>query len=410
MVEPAQPPRTIKVGMVSSATGPWALLGLAGIEGARLAVADLNAAGGLLGHRIDLIVRDDGGKAAAGARATREVIVDDEAALLLGPVGSDVLLAMSEVARETRTILISHTANTERAFVEGGHRYIFSVVANTFIEGSAMALYMARQPYRRYVILGPDYELGHTQAEAFERRLREHRPDVEIVARLWPKAGAQDFATYLTDILEARPDAVYSNLFGADLAAFTRQGRAVEFFTKVPFAALYDVETLQALGPDAVEGVVGYERGPFHVIRKLWPSPRFEDFLHRYGAATNRYPSAWAMNAYDAVMAWAKAVRRVETFDTEKLVDALEGLELDSLQGPGRFIRPVDHQANVGSYIGVVAWDERFPDFAIWRDATYIPGDQVWRSEAEVREIRGRAPEHAAAPRSAPGAGTPAVR
>jgi hypothetical protein len=48
----------------------------------------------------------------------------------------------------------------------------------------------------------------------------------------------------------------------------------------------------------------------------------------------------------------------------------------------------VDHQANVGSYIGVVAWDESFPDFAVWKDATYIPGDQVWRTEAEVLEIR----------------------
>jgi len=73
------------------------------------------------------------------------------------------------------------------------------------------------------------------------------------------------------------------------------------------------------------------------------------------------------------------------------VVDALEGLELDSLRGSGRVIRKADHQANVGSYIGVVAWDRSFPDFALWRDATYIPGDRVWRPEDEVRRVRARA-------------------
>jgi hypothetical protein len=77
---------------------------------------------------------------------------------------------------------------------------------------------------------------------------------------------------------------------------------------------------------------------------------------------------------------------------------ALEGLELDSLRGSRAVIRPVDHQANVGSYIGVVAWDPAFPDFAAWKDAVYVPGDRVWRSEAEVRAIRARSRDADRAP------------
>ena len=389
--EPSRPQPTVKVGMVSSASGSLALLGLAGIEGARIAVAELNAAGGLLDHKVDLIVRDDAGRPEVGAREARDAIVNDEVALLLGPVSSAILLRISEVAREDRTILISHTANSERAFVERGHRYIFSVVPNTFIEGSAVARFLAAKPYRRYMILGPDYELGHIEAEAFERRLKEERPDAEIIGRLWPKLGETDFAPQITAILAANPDAVYSNLFGADLIEFTRQGRGSDLFGQVPFAGLYDVEVLQGLGKDVVEGVIGYDRGPFHVIRRLAPSPRFEQFISQYGAATNKYPSTWAINAYDAVMTWAKAVSRAGTFATEPVADALEGLELDSLRGPGRFIRKVDHQADVGSYIGVVAWDPTFPDFAVWKDASYIPADQVWRPEAEVPDVRTRA-------------------
>jgi hypothetical protein len=87
-------------------------------------------------------------------------------------------------------------------------------------------------------------------------------------------------------------------------------------------------------------------------------------------------------------MTWAKAVRKADSFDSEKVVDALEGLEIDSLRGPGCVIRRADHQASVGSYIGLVAWDDGFPDFALWKNATYVPGDQVWRPEAEIRAAR----------------------
>ena len=390
-VQPAQAQKAVKLAIVDTTTGGAALYGLAGIEGAKIAVAELNAAGGVLGRKVELLVRDDAAKPDVGAREIRDVILREEVAAVFGPVSSGVLLAMSEVAKENKTLLIAHTSNTERAFVERGHRYIFSVVPNTFIEGSAMGLYMAKKPYKRYMIIGPDYEFGHIQSEAFERRLKENKKDVEIIGRVWPKLGETDFTSYITAILAAKPDAVYGNLFGSDLIAFTKQAKGYDFFNKIHFASLYDVDTLQGLGKDAVEGVIGYERGPFHVIRKLAPSPHFEDFIKKYRAATNKYPSTWAINAYDAVMAWAKAVKKANTIDTEKVVDALEGLELDSLRGPGRYIRKVDHQANVGAYIGVVAWDKSFPDFAIWKDASYVPGDQVWRPEAEVMEIRAKA-------------------
>jgi branched-chain amino acid transport system substrate-binding protein len=389
--QPTEAQKPIKIAMVNTSTGGAALYGLAGIEGAKIAVAELNAGGGLLGRKVELILRDDGAKADVGARETRDVILREEVAVVFGPVSSGVLLAMSEVAKENKTILIAHTSNTERAFVEKGHRYIFSVVPNTFIEGSAMGQYMAKKPYKKYMIIGPGYEFGYIQGEAFERRLKENKKDAEIIGKLWPKLGETDFTSYITAIIAAKPDAVYGNLFGSDLIAFTKQAKGYDFFKKFPFAALYDVDTLQGLGKDVVEGVIGYERGPFHLIRKLAPSTRFEEFIKKYRAATGKYPSTWAINAYDAVMTWAKAVKKANTIETEKVVDALEGLELDSLRGPGRYIRKVDHQANVGSYIGVVAWDKNFPDFAIWKDGSYIPGDKVWRSESEVLEVREKA-------------------
>jgi branched-chain amino acid transport system permease protein len=382
------PRRTVKLGMVTTLAGPLALLGRAGVEGARLAVADLNAAGGVLRSQVELDVRDDAGDPEIGVRAAKDLMEHAGVAALLGPVSSAILLPISDLAKERKTILLSHTANSERAFGERGHRYIFSLVPNTHIEGSAVAAYMAKKPYRRYLIIGPDYELGHIEAEAFERRLLKERTDIEIVGRLWPKLGETDYGPWIAQILAARPEAVYANLYGSDLVEFTRQAKAAKLFEQVRFVGLYDVEALQALGKDAVAGVTGYDRGPFHVIRRLAPSPEFETFIRQYGAATNKYPSTWAINAYDAVMAWARAVETAGTFEADAVVDTLERLQLPSLRGAGRFIRKVDHQANVGTYLGEVAWDPAFPDFALWKDPVYVAAEEVWRSEPEVLELR----------------------
>lgn len=381
----------VKLGMVTSTSGGSALFGQAGVDGAKIAVDELNASGGVLGRRIELIVRDDEGKTDVGARETRDLILSQKVSALLGPVSSAILLAISPIAKENKTVLLSHTANTERAFWEQGHAYIFSVVPNTQIEGAALGLYLAKLPYKRYVIIAPDYEFGHIQSEAWKKKLQELRPDVVVVKELFPKLGEKDFTSFITAALAEQPEAVYSNLFGSDLVAFTKQAKNYGFFEKVRFAALYDVDTLQALGPDAVPGVIGYDRGPFHAIRKLAPSERFDKFVDEYRKRTGKWPSTWAINAYDAVMAWAKAAQKAGDVASDRVAPALEGLELDSLRGPGRYIDKYRHQANVGSYIGVVDWAADFKEFATYREATYIPGDQVWRSEEEIKQIREKA-------------------
>jgi Periplasmic binding protein/IS66 C-terminal element/Transposase IS66 family len=215
-LKPKQPQQAVNLVMVNSITGPMALYGLAATEGAKIAVSDLNEAGGLLDRKLHLITRDDGSSPTMGVRQAREAIRLDDPQAMFGPVSSDVLLAISQVSKDNKTILISHTANSERAFVDHGHRYIFSVVPSTFMEGSAMGIHMASCACRRYVILGPDYEFGHIQAEAFERRLKEERPDVEIVDRIWIKPGKADYSRHIEAIRAARPDAVYCNLYGSD--------------------------------------------------------------------------------------------------------------------------------------------------------------------------------------------------
>jgi len=117
--------QTVKIGTATALTGLGALIAKAGVVGMEIAVEDLNKKGGLLGRKVELIVRDSKLRPEIGARELKELILNDKIELAIGPVSSGVGLAMSEVAKEHKV------PNTERMTVERGHRYIFKLVPNS---------------------------------------------------------------------------------------------------------------------------------------------------------------------------------------------------------------------------------------------------------------------------------------
>src|SRR5436309_9062565 len=151
--------QTVKIGTATALTGLGALIAKAGVVGMEIAVEDLNKRGGLLGRKVELIVRDSKLRPEIGARELKELVLNEKIDLAIGPVSSGVGLAMSEVAKEHKVPICMHTANTERMTVERGHRYIFQLVPNTFMEGTMVATRAAeRKEWKRYVVIGPDYD------------------------------------------------------------------------------------------------------------------------------------------------------------------------------------------------------------------------------------------------------------
>jgi len=373
----------VKVALITDSAGSTSLFGVANINGARLAVEQLNADGGVLGRPVELLVRDSQSNPEVGVQLARDAILRDAVSAIFGPVSSAVAAAMTEVAAENSTPIFFHTSNTQRLTTELFHEYAFQVGPNTTMEGRGNAISLADSGHERWAIIAPDYEFGHLQAEAFVAKLQELNPDVEIVNEAFPPLGEKDFTPYITTLLAAEPDAVYGSLFAGDLVAFTRQAAPLGFFDEVFFTSLYETDALRALGADAPDGVRGYSRAPFFAIE----SDTIDAFIDDYRNAYGTYPSDWAIMAYDAVMLWAAGVEGAGDLDPDALVAALEGFEFDSLRGPVT-IRAEDHQASVSVYSGIVTQD---PDigFATWTDVESIPGEDVWLTEEEVVEQQG---------------------
>jgi len=376
--------QTVKIGTATDLTGIGALIGKAGVAGMEVAIEEINKKGGLLGRQVELIVRDSKLRPEIGARELKELVLNEKIDLALGPVSSGVGLAESEVAKEFKVPICMHTSNTERMTVERGHRYIFQLVPNTFMEGTMVAMRVAeKKEWKRYVLIGPDYDYGRTVAAAFTAKMAQLRPDVEIAKEFWPKLGEPDFTSYITGILAQKPDVLYSILWGGDMVGFLKQGQPYGVFEKVPLIWLSELDTLRALGPDMIEGVIGHTRAPFYAIT----TKEIGAFIERYRGKTRNYPSDWAIQAYDCVSVLAQAVEAAKALDREKVVDVLEsGRKFKTLRGEVYF-RKEDHMGSVPYYAGVVKKTPIY-SFMILTDVRTYAAEQIWRPVADIAKER----------------------
>jgi branched-chain amino acid transport system substrate-binding protein len=373
----------LKVGMATTLSGAIALFGVANQNGAQLAVDQLNAAGGVLGRPVELIVRDEQARPEEGVAQARDLIISEEVDVMLGPVSSGVALAITEVTGERGVPFIVHTSNTEALMTEEFNPYLVSVVPNTGMEARAQGVDLADSGYTQWATIAPDYEFGQRQTSTFVETVRENNPDVTIVAEQWPELGETDFQPFITSLIGSGAEAVYSPLFATDLVTFTRQADDLGFFDRTYFTALYETDALRELGDEYdLDGVRAYSRCPFTI-----DTPQMADFVASYSDRYDDVPSDWACMAYDAVMLWAQVVEENGSEDPDEFADTVGGFEFTSLRGD-IYVRDIDHQAAVPSYIGELQYDDDL-GFYVYTNLQTVPAEEIWLSEDEVQDRRG---------------------
>jgi branched-chain amino acid transport system substrate-binding protein len=375
--------KTVKLGFIADITGPGFLISLAQKNALDLGVEEINSSGGLLGRKTEILVRDSQMKPELGAALARDLIYKDKVDFLFGPTSPAVALAVSLVAKEHKKLICFHAANSERLTTEQGHRYLFQVTPNTFMKGQAVATFLTKKGFKKIALIGPDTDNAHGQAMAFKKKLAEINPGAQVVKELWPKLGEQDYASYITALSAGKPEIIYTLLWSGDLAGFFRQSRAAGLFHKGPtMIGLLDYDLLKGLGADLLANLYGFDWAPFYAIN----TPQIKAFIEKYRLRTGEYPSAWAITVYDGLLALRKAVEKAKTVDTEKVIEALEGLQWDSLRGP-QMIRSQDHQANGGLYFGITYKDPKYSFFTM-KNLLYIPGQEVWHTPEELKTFR----------------------
>ena len=374
--------KVVKLGFVADITGPGFLIALAQKNALQLGQEEINSTGGLLGRKVEMIIQDSQLKPELAAALAREMILRDKVDFMIGPTSPSVALAVSMVCREYKKLICFHSAGNENLTVEQGHRYLYQVIPNTYMEGQAAATFLFKKGFKKIAIIGPDVDYGHMVVAAFKKRLADLSPSVQVVKELWPRIGEPGYVGSIHTLLSGGQDAVFSLLWGGDLANFIRQAKPLGFFQRVPFLGMIDYDLLKGLGVEMIPNLYGFDRAPFYALN----NPQMKAFVEKYKTRTGEYPSAWAITAYDGLMVLRKAVEKAKSLDTEKVIDALEGLQWDSLRGP-LSIRPFDHLANGGTYFGITVKDPKY-SFYIMREVVYFPGNDLWHPVEEIKSLR----------------------
>ena len=346
-------------------------------KGMELAVEEINAAGG----KVELVVRDDGGTPGDAVRVAEELIVRERVNLLIGTFASNVGLAVSNLAAQRKVLFLASEPLTDKIVWENGNRYTFRLRPSTYMQVAMLVPEAARLKKKRWAIVYPNYEYGQSATASFRRLLAQVQPDVEFVAEQAPALGKIDAGAVVQALADAKPDAIFSSLFAADLQRFVREGNTRGLFRNTPVFNLLagEPEYLDTLKDETPEGwwVTGY---PWSEIN----TPEHRKFREAYQKRWNDYPRQGSVVGYPAVYAAAEAAKKAKSADTEKLIAALKGMQMSTPFGQVQW-RAIDNQSTMGAYVGQLAKKDGKGVMVNWR---YADGAKFQPRDEEIRKLR----------------------
>jgi branched-chain amino acid transport system substrate-binding protein len=350
-------------------------------KGMELAVEEVNAAGGVLAKKIEVVSRDDNGNPADAVRAAEELLTREKVAFLIGTFPSNVGLAVADFAKQRKTLFIAAEPLTDKIVWDAGNAYTFRLRTSTYMQTAMLIPDAAKLKKKRWAIVYPNYEYGQSATAAFKKLLKEKQPDAEFVAEQAPPLGKIDAGAVAQALADAKPDAIFSSLFGADLAKFVREGTQRGLFKGVEVFDLLggEPEYLDPLKEEAPDGwyVTGY---PWSEIK----TAEHKKFLDAYQAKFKDYPRLGSVVGYSTVMSAVAAIKKAGSLDQEKLVAAMAGLQLGTPFGPITY-RALDHQSTMGAYVGQIGVKDGKGYMKSWR---FVDGKDALPSDEEVRKMR----------------------
>jgi branched-chain amino acid transport system substrate-binding protein len=304
--------------------------------------------------------------------------------ILMGTINSALALAISDMCKKEKVPFFVTFSKSAKITGAKGHRYVFSITENTALAGKAAAVGLAEKPFKKYWIAGDDYEYGHAIADGVWSNLKKMKPDVTLLGQSWWKVGEPDFTPYITAILSAKPDAVIIATGGRDCVPFLKAAKATGFNESVPFFmhTATELSTLKPLGHQAPEGVIGTSNYFYY-----YPETEAnQDFVANFEKTYNRKPAVGAVYGLLAAKYIFGAYEKAGEIDTEKFIDNVEGMTVDSPIGPVT-MRAFDHQAMLPMFMGVTQKVDGY-DYLIATDIMTIPGEAVMPAIEEIEKAR----------------------
>ena len=308
---------TIKVGEFASLTGKEATFGMSSHEGTLLAVEEINAAGGVLGKKLELLTEDNQSKPGESATAVNKLIARDGVIAILGEVASSRSLEAAPICQQNKIPMISPSSTNPKVTESGD--YIFRVCFTDILQGKILANFAGQKLQAKKVAIFTDVKSDYSKGLA--KYFKEHfiAAGGQIVTELDFNGGDKDFKAQITAIKGANPDAVFIPAYYTDVALICIQAKQLGMTAPIFGGDGWESEDLIKIGKDAVEGTYFST----HCAADS-PGDKVAKFVEAYRKKFNgKTPDAMAMLGHDSAKILAEAIQKTGSTDAAKIRDAL---------------------------------------------------------------------------------------
>ncbi len=348
---------TLKLAHLTPRTGFLGQLGDYGFKAASLAVDEINAAGGLLGRKVELIAEDSVNPQTAVTKA-QKLIERDKVVAIIGEINSASALAIGEqVARYKTTPFFNTGANSDALRGKNCNRLMFHIEAgNTMYTKTIGTWQKAENKIKgaRWYMLTADYAFGHDLFRVSTKFLKENGG--ELLNNDMVPTNTQDYSAYILKIRQAKPDLVYINLAGVDQTTFLKQYK--EYNLPYPLAGgVMDTIPFWGAGIDSISG--HWQSLWYHGL----DIPAAQAFTKRFSDKSGFPPDNQAWGDYVGVRIMAQSIAETKTTDAAKIVEYLEkGASFDILKARKGSFRAWDHSLLQEMYVVKVKDKARMKD------------------------------------------------
>ena len=378
-----QKPAELKIGMTTFLSGPAAVFGVPGKAGAELVIDEINAAGGIGGVKLKAVIIDEGVGADKLLSEYRRVVQEEGVKVMLASISSGNCNALAPVAEDLKVLNVMWDCGTEKILENKRYKYVVRTQANATSEMVASVLFLLRTKpnFKTIAVINQDYAWGRDSWEIFIGTLRALKPDVQVVAELFPKFGSTDFSSEISRLQALSPDVILSTSWGGELDTLIRQSAQRGLIKTSTWVLPLAESSLERVGKSLPDGTIVGMRGDHYFLHPEYKNDaRHKAFIEKYRAKTNQYPIYSAYHAAAAVHAVADAYNAAMKANagnwpsTEQVTDAMRKLTFRGQTRPVTMRE--DGQGLEDQMLGLSKMTAAYP-FPVIEGLTIYPGEMV---------------------------------
>ena len=340
----------VKIGLVDPLTGAYAAVAQNEVAGAKLAVDEINAKGGILGRPIQLLVEDSANDVGTGVQKASKLIEGDGVSFIIGDLNSAVAQAIAQITNQKKLLHIVSSGHTDGITGKDCKWNVYRVCNTTSMEANSVSQLLFEKYGKKWHFITPDYAFGHTLQAAAEANLK--KLGGSVTGNELAPLGTKDFSAYLIKAREANPDVLLVLPQGNDMVNCLKQVAEFGIEKQIHVAGLQQtLESLEAMPPEARVGIWMFEW--------YWKQPgiaHVADFVAAVRKHTGgKVPTAHTWFGYTSVYTLALVANQQKTLDGVKLAQALGDFELPpevKLQPNKVYYRSGDHQLMTSAFVG----------------------------------------------------------